>query len=395
MSTVTHSPDASRPADSAALGRPPHRGRRERALVHRAIALAACLGLGVTGCGSDDSSSSSSSETSSSQSSSATAGTGAGKANTAEVVTAAEAFLKTLSDDQKDTALYDFDDEAKAKGWSNFPTSFVERNGIEFADLDDDQKAAALKVMEAALSDQGYEELEEIRIADAYLGEVGSSGSGGGPGGGDDYSADKYFLALFGEPSETEQFMVQFGGHHAAYNITYFEDDVSLSPTLTAIEPSEFETGGTSYAPLQDKRDTTIAAIGSLGDSELEKAEIDGSFDDLLLGPGNDGPFPDPEGVVVGDLTDKQQAKVTAMIRTWVDDLDEEAAEALVARYVSEYDETYLGWSGATSIDDKETYVRVDGPSVWIEFSNQGGIVVEGVHQHTIFRDQTADYGWN
>jgi hypothetical protein len=394
MSSVTHFPTASGPADPPAHGRPPRAGRRRRALVHRAIVLATCVGLGVVGCGSDDSSSSSS-ETSSSQSSSATAGSGAGKANTAEVVAAADAFLKTLSDDQKETVQYDFDDEAKAKGWSNFPTSLAERNGIEFADLDDDQKAAALKVMEAALSEQGYEELEEIRIADAYLGEVGSSGNGGGPGGGDDYSADKYFLALFGEPSETDQFMVQFGGHHAAYNITYYKDDVSLSPTLTAIEPSEFETDGKSYAPLKDKRDTTIAAIGSLSDSELEKAEIDGSFDDLLLGPGNDGPFPDPEGVVVGDLTDKQQDKVTAMIRTWVDDLDEEAAEALVASYVSEYDKTYLGWSGATAIDDKETYVRVDGPSVWIEFSNQGGIVVEGVHQHTIFRDESADYGWN
>lgn len=393
MSPVTHSPTASSPTASPAHGSLPRGVRRRRALV-RGIALATCVGLGVAGCGSDDSSSTSS-EASSSQSSSTTSSTGAGKANTAEVVAAANAFLKTLSDDEKDTALYDFDDEAKAKGWSNFPISLAARNGIQFADLDDDQKAAALKVMEAALSEQGYKELEDIRIADEYLSEVGSSGSGGGPGGGDDYGADKYYLALFGEPSETEQFTVQFNGHHAGYNITYYKDDVSLSPTLTAIEPSKFERDGTSYAPLQDKRDTTIAAIGSLSDSELEKAEIDGSFDDLLLGPGNDGPFPDPEGVVVGDLSEKQQDKVTAMIRTWVDDLDEEAAEALIAKYVSEYDETYLGWSGATTIDNKETYVRVDGPSVWIEFSNQGGIVVDGVHQHTIFRDQTADYGWS
>lgn len=392
MFTVTNSPSASPSRRSQ-----PRREEGKRALVHRAIAFATCVGLGVAGCGSDDSSSSSSSssDATSSQSSTATASTGAGKANTAEVVTAANAFLKTLSDDDKDTALYDFDDEAKAKGWSNFPTSFVARNGIEFAGLDDDQKAAALKVMETALSEQGYEELEDIRVADAYLSEVGSSGSGGGPGGGDDYGADKYYLAFFGEPSETEQFTVQFNGHHAAYNITYYKDDVSLSPTLTAIEPSTFETDGKSYTPLQDKRDTTIAAIGSLSDSELEKAEIDGSFDDLLLGPGNDGPFPDPEGVVVGDLTEEQQDKVTAMIRTWVDDLDEEAAEALVAKYVSEYDKTYLGWSGATAIDNKDTYVRVDGPAVWVEFSNQSGVVVDGVHQHTIFRDQTADYGWN
>ncbi len=388
---------ASPQAVSPARGSLPRREGGKQALVRRALTLAACVGLGVAGCGSDDSSSSSASSESTAASQSATASTGAGKANTAEVVAAANAFLKTLSDDEKGTALYDFDDEAKTKGWSNFPTSFVERSGIEFAELDDEQKAAALKVMEAALSEQGYEELEEIRQSDAYLDQVQESGSGGGPGGnsGDEYGADKYYMALFGEPSETEQFMVQFGGHHAAYNITYYKDDVTLSPTLTAIEPSKFEMDGKSYAPLQDKRDTTIAAIGSLSDSELEKAEIDGSFDDLLLGPGNDSPFPDPEGVVVGDLTEKQQDKVTALIRTWVDDLDEEAAEALVAKYVSEYDKTYLGWSGATAIDNKETYVRVDGPSVWIEFSNQGGIVVDGVHQHTIFRDQTADYGWN
>ncbi|MER5217116.1 DUF3500 domain-containing protein [Streptomyces sp. NPDC002838] len=372
---------------------PAGREGRKRTHVRRAIALVTCLGLGLAGCASGDSGSSSSETTAAGQSTPTS--TGAGKANTAEVVAAGNAFLKTLSDDEKDTALYDFDDDAKTTGWSNFPTTGVKRNGIEFADLDDDQKAAALKVMEAALSEQGYKELQDIRAADDYLAEAQASGGGRGPGGGDEYSADKYYLAFFGEPSETEQFMVEFGGHHAAYNITYYKDDVSLSPTLTAIEPQTFDLNGTSYAPLKDKRDTTMAAIGSLGDSELEKAEISGSFDDLLLGPGNDGPFPDPKGVVVGDLSQEQQDKVTAMIRTWVDDLDEEASEALLARYVSAYDETYLGWSGATDIDDDQTYVRVDGPAVWIEFSNQGGIVLDGVHQHTIFRDQTADYGWN
>ncbi|MGH1554066.1 hypothetical protein ACRAWF_25365 [Streptomyces sp. L7] len=33
-----------------------------------------------------------------------------------------DAFLSTLSDEQEDAALYDFDDPAKKTGWSNFPT---------------------------------------------------------------------------------------------------------------------------------------------------------------------------------------------------------------------------------------------------------------------------------
>ena len=48
-----------------------------------------------------------------------------------------------------------------------------------------------------------------------------------------------------------------------------------------------------------------------------------------------------------------------------------------MTHYVAEYDQTYIGWSGATTLDDENTYIRVDGPGVWIEFSNQAGIVLD------------------
>lgn len=171
---------------------------------------------------------------------------------------------------------------------------------------------------------------------------------------------------------------------------------MSLSPTLTAVEPEEFDlSDGTHLAPLADKRATAVGAVQALTADELAAAEIDGSFDDLYLGPGHDGPFPaEPEGVLVGDLTKKQQAKVTAMLRTWVDDLEEKAAARLLHKYVSEYDRTYIGWSGGTTIDNDQTYIRLDGPSAWVEFSNQPGASTDEIHQHTIFRDETADYGW-
>lgn len=171
---------------------------------------------------------------------------------------------------------------------------------------------------------------------------------------------------------------------------------MSISPTLTAVEPMEFNWEEMFYAPMEDKRTATIGAIQSLTATELTSAEIDGSFDDLFLGPGNDGPFPtEPEGVLVSSLTRKQQAKVTAMLKAWVDDLDETAARRLLAKYASEYDKTYIGWSGGTTLDNDQTYVRLDGPSAWIEFSNQPGASTDEIHQHTIFRDETADYGWN
>ena len=369
---------------------PAHRSRHAR--VRRAVsALAACVGLGVTGCASEVSTGSSSAAAmTTGKTSSAKAAPGAGGANTAEVVAAADTFLATLSDEQKDTVLHDFDDPTKKTGWSNFPTPVVERNGLKLGDLTGAQEAAALKVMEAALSKQGYEELVEIRKADDYLASLPGAGNGRV-----NFGSEWYYISFFGEPSRTGQFTVQYGGHHAAHNITYAGSHVSISPTLTAVEPMEFDWEEKFYAPLKDKRTATVGAIQSLTETELASAEIDGSFDDLLLGPGHDGPFPArPEGVLVSDLTKKQQAKVTAMLKAWVDDLDEKAAARLLARYVSEYDATYIGWSGGTTLDNPQTYVRLDGPSAWIEFSNQPGAETDGVHQHTIFRDETADYGW-
>lgn len=385
-------------------------------------ALAVCVSLGVTGCSAADT-------TSSSAPAALTAAQvakkvkGSGSANTAQVVAAADAFLATLSDEQRDTVLYDFGDAAKKTGWSNFPTPVVERNGIKLGDLTEEQEAAALKVMEAALSKKGYEELVEIRKADDYLASLPDTGGPGGGtptgtpttaptgtptatptgggrppggGGGANFGSEWYYLSFFGQPSTTGQFTVQYGGHHSAYNITYAGSNVSISPTLTAVEPMSFDWEEMFYAPMEDKRTATIGAVQALTAEELTAAEIDGSFDDLYLGPGNDGPFPtEPEGVLVSGLTKKQQAKVTAMLKAWVDDLDEKAAARLLAKYVSEYDRTYIGWSGGTTLDNDQTYVRLDGPSAWVEFSNQAGRQTDGVHQHTIFRDETADYGWN
>jgi len=397
----------------------------ERARVQRTVAaLATCFSLGIAGCAAQDAASSSTAMMSGRKSTSiAKASSGVGGANTAEVVAASNAFLATLSDEQRGAVIYDFDDPAKKTGWSNLPTPVPERNGLMLGDLTAEQDAAAMKVMEAALSEQGYEDLVEIRIANDYLAAIPTTGTQtatatgtqtatatgtqtatatdaqtaaapvpGRPVLGSQY----YYIAFFGQPSRKSQFMVQYGGHHDAHNLTYAGDNVSLSPTLTGVDPSQFEWEGETYAALEDKRNSTMAAIEALSPEELAAAELDASYDDLLLGPGNDGPYPaQPEGVLVGDLTKSQQKKVTDMLRAWVDDVDEQAAARLLAKYVSEFDETYISWSGSTTIDSLSTYIRLDGPSAWIEFSNEAGERSGQIHQHTIFRDETADYGWN
>lgn len=54
-----------------------------------------------------------------------------------------------------------------------------------------------------------------------------------------------------------------------------------------------------------------------------------------------------------------------------------------------------LGFAGTRTVDAENDYVRIDGPSVWIEFSLQPGRSIPGIHPHSVWRDKTADYGGN
>jgi hypothetical protein len=47
-----------------------------------------------------------------------------------------------------------------------------------------------------------------------------------------------------------------------------------------------------------------------------------------------------------------------------------------------------VAYSGSTTLDTLDDYVRIDGPRVWIEFACQ-----RGIHYHTIWRDRVTDYG--
>ncbi|MEC5150635.1 DUF3500 domain-containing protein [Cryobacterium sp. GrIS_2_6] len=82
-----------------------------------------------------------------------------------------------------------------------------------------------------------------------------------------------------------------------------------------------------------------------------------------------------------------------AAIATYVNDIDDVDAAAILAKYASELDQTYISFSGGTDLTEQNDYVRIDGPSVWIEFSMQHGIVLSGNHPHSVWRDKVADCG--
>ncbi|MEU5888926.1 DUF3500 domain-containing protein [Streptomyces sp. NPDC047461] len=360
------------------------------------------------------------------------------KANgVAAVVSAANAFLNTLDSDQQAQTVLDHS-QANATAWSNLPCGSSCRVGIQTGSLSDDQLAALKNVLKVALGTgegTGYEHVLETLLADDQLASAEGSGSGpaapsgsgssdtsasadpsadpsataggaptgappsggtgGGAGGG--YGSDIYFLAFLGTPSVDGTWQLQFGGHHLAVNVTYKKGKVAgASPFFTGVEPTSWTTDdGTTYEPMAKFRNGMLALTGSLSTEQLAKAKLSESFNDVLLGPGEDGQFPETkEGIKASELSPKQQKLVLAAIHPWVAGVDDATAKKLMKTYARELSKTYVSYSGGTALDTQGDYVRIDGPSVWIEFVCQNGFVYQDkVHYHTVYRDHTRDYG--
>ena len=323
-----------------------------------------------------------------------TGGTGLGIAtDVAKIVSLAEAFKATLTASQITTLQLAYS-KADAIKWSNLPQALSKnRVGLATSTLSAAQLTAfkaLLKATTGTPDNEGNAEMLAILAADDYL---------GANGGGSDYGSGNYYIAFLGTPSTTGLWEFQFGGHHGTNSNTYNGGKLAgATPAFRSTEPFPTYTyGGILYQPLVQEITNFSAMLKALTATEQTTARVSTSQNDIVLGPGKDGVFPTTKkGVKVGDLTVTQKATVIAAIKTYTDDLDDVSAAGILAKYTSELDNTYISYAGSTDLTTKGDYVLIDGPSVWIEFNMQGGVIIRNAnHPHSVWRDRTGDYGGN
>ncbi|HSC37351.1 MAG TPA: DUF3500 domain-containing protein, partial [Chitinophagaceae bacterium] len=263
----------------------------------------------------------------------------------AKVVCLANAFLATLTSTQQSTVVLTLN-LTNAKRWSNLPCGVSCRNGLAFSALTATQLAAAKAVIAAAAgttSGEGYDEFSTINTADDYLGTMASG-----------YSSGNYIIAFLGSPSTTGKWMLQYGGHHYAANITYDAGVVtSITPLHEGVEPhGSFTYSGTTYAsPLASEQSAMADMLASFSSTELATAKISGTFSDVLMVPGSTtNTFPaTKQGIQVGTLSAAAQAKVLAAMAPWVNDVDSASAAAFTTIYKNELASTYVCYASNSS----------------------------------------------
>jgi hypothetical protein len=307
-------------------------------------------------------------------------------------VAAANAFLDALDEKQRGQAAYEFGSPKKSN-WSNLPVTFVPRNGVRLGDLNKEQRARAMDVVAAVLSKGGYQKVLDIMDGDQKLAEggggKGKGPKGGGKGGGPMFGADNYYLAIFGKPSETQPWMVQFGGHHLGVNVTVIGKHFVLTPTHTGAQPALFKRGDREVRPLGAENDAAFKLVNALDEKQRAQAVIgERPQGELLLGPGRDGKAIEPKGVKGSALNADQRAMLLDVIGAWVNIVEPDAAAARLAAIKGKIGDTYFAWSGPTE-KGSAAYFRVQGPAVVIEYAPQGGTD----HIHTVIRNPEDDYG--
>lgn len=109
-------------------------------------------------------------------------------------------------------------------------------------------------------------------------------------------------MSFVGEPSASEPFLIQFGGHHLAINTTVVGPDVTLSPTLTGGEPLRFTLDGRPVHIVEEEAVQAAQVLAALSEEMRDAAIVSDERADLVLGPGHDGETLQPEGVLGADL---------------------------------------------------------------------------------------------
>jgi len=325
-------------------------------------------------------------------------GTLAAAATTKDVGTAmtaaANTFIATLDDAGRAKVLHQFDDPARLD-WHNIPKP--ERKGLQIRDMNEAQQAACHELLKTALSPTGYDKAIKIMALEANLRE-GEKNLQGAPL----RDPQRYFLSIFGQPSDQGTWGWSFEGHHFSLNFV-IRDGVVVSdtPSFWGANPATVKTfvpGGPEKGTrtLAEEEQFAFDLVNSFNTSQKERAVIAEKAPAEYRGGGTPrAPQTPPEGLVASEMTVGQQNTLRKLLTTYCNNLTGPLAEArLVEIEGAKLDRVYFAWAGGTKSGEPH-YYRVQGPTFVLELVNYQSDPAGNPanHIHSVWRSMNNDFG--
>jgi hypothetical protein len=320
------------------------------------------------------------------------------------IVTAATTLLALLPPAQQALLTTHHIDSPEWRTWSN-PEFLLSNKGLRLDELAPAPRAAALAVLEATLSPEGYAKALAAMRINGFLGDLV-----GAPRVLNEYS---YNLAFFGTPSATAPWGFSFYGHHLCLNVFLYKTQVVVSPWFTGAEPNLVDEGpyaGTRI--LQQEEEMGLRLMQGLGGEMRARARVyeelrdpampEGRWnhDDQrhLCGAYRDNRVVPYEGVLVSEMGEEQRELVRGILGEYLLYLPARARELRLAEMEAWFHETYFCWIGGFG-DHDAFYYRIQSPVVIVEFDHHSGVFLTNkepakFHIHTLLRTPNGgDYG--
>ena len=249
--------------------------------------------------------------------------------------------LASLDDAGRAKVQFPFDGPQKTR-WSNLPSGIFQRQGLRHGrshagaarrgDDAADDRAQSRRLPQGDRDHARRRSAEDRgRRPERRWRPGGGAQPGGGGRGGPSFGEDEYYLAFLGTPSTTAPWMLQFGGHHLAINLTMAGSQASMTPSLPAAQPATYTFEGREIRPLGQEKDKSLALINALDATQRSQAILNYRVADLVLGPGQDGRVIQPEGIRASALSPAQQTMLLEIVREWAGIMNDAFAEPRMA----------------------------------------------------------------
>lgn len=302
----------------------------------------------------------------------------------------ANAFLNSLTDDQKAKATFAFDNEERfffhfVPGNNIKQTLKRDRLGLTLGEMQPYQRHLATTLLASGLSQAGFIKATTIMSLEDVLRIMEKD---------DGTRRDplKYHFSVFGTPSDTGAWGFRVEGHHLSQNFVIKNGKVAGSPSFYGTNPAEIREGPRKgLRVLGKEEDLGRALYTSLNETQRKAALVqEKAYNDIITSASRKASMDgQPNGLNAGKLTAKQREMLTAIVDTYASNMPPEVQAARMAQFKAAGSNVFFAWAGGAKMGEPH-YYRIAAPKFLIEYDN----VQNGAnHVHSVWRDYTGDFG--
>jgi hypothetical protein len=298
------------------------------------------------------------------------------------MATAAEAFINSLSPEQRAKTTFTMEDEQRFD-WHFIPRP---RKGIPFKELDPAQQRLGSALLASGLGQQGFIKASTVMSLEAVLREIEQ---GKGPV----RDPELYFISLFGDAKSNKPWGWRVEGHHISLNFTVADGkNISSTPAFFGANPAEVLNGSRmGLRVLAAEEDLARSLVKSLDDKQRATAVVsEKAPSDILSTNSRKADALKPAGLQANRLGQKQQDILMALLNEYASRHSGDIARTRLDRIRSAgLGSIFFAWAGGFE-KGQAHYYRIQGQSFLIEYDN---IQNNANHIHSVWRDFNGDFG--